>query len=70
MDYSINGNDVTGAEILEEIDRSEEGLAKLGDSMQFVEKNNFDVNLLVAEKKLQKLEKKFLNAETDLDVAV
>ena len=33
MDYSINGNDVTGAEILEEIDRSEEGLAKLGDSM-------------------------------------
>ena len=70
MDYSINGNDVTGAEILEEIDRSEEGLAKLGDSMQFVEKNNFDVNLLVAEKKLQKLEKKFLNAESDLDVAV
>lgn len=69
MDYSINGNDVTGAEI-EELDRSEEGLAKLGDSMQFVEKNNFDVNLLVAEKKLQKLEKKFLNAETDLDVAV
>ena len=64
MDYSINGNDVTGAEILEEIDRSEEGLAKLGDSMQFVEKNNFDVNLLVAEKKLQKLEKKFLNEET------
>ena len=70
MDYSINGNDVTGAEILEEIDRSEEGLAKLGESMQFVEKNNFDVNLLVAEKKLQKLEKKFLNAESDLDVAV
>ena len=33
MDYSINGNDVTGAEILEEIDRSEEGLAKLGDNM-------------------------------------
>ena len=33
--------------------------------MQFVEKNNFDVNLLVAERKLQKLEKKFLNAETD-----
>ena len=64
MDYSINGNDVTGAEI-EELDRSEEGLAKLGDSMQFVEKNNFDVNLLVAEKKLQKLEKKFLNEETD-----
>ena len=42
----------------------------MGEGMQFVEKNNFDVNLLVAEKKLQKLEKKFLNAETDLDVAV
>ena len=37
----------------------------MGEGMQFVEKNNFDVNLLVAERKLQKLEKKFLNAETD-----
>ena len=42
----------------------------MGEGMQFVEKNNFDVNLLVAERKLQKLEKKFLNAETDQDVAV
>ena len=64
-DYSINGNDATGAEDLEELDRSEAGLEKMGEGMQFVEKNNFDVNLLVAERKLQKLEKKFLNAETD-----
>ena len=53
-DFSINGNDVTGADYDEndELDKSEAGLAKIGDSMEFVEKNNFDVNLLVAERKL------------------
>ena len=58
---------MTGADYDEndELDKSEAGLAKIGDSMEFVEKNNFDVNLLVAERKLQKLEKKFLNEETD-----
>ena len=68
----INGQDKTGDELLEgELDKSEAGLEQYDKEVKvFVEKNNFDVNLLVADRKLQKLEKKYLLADQDMDMAV
>ena len=55
----------------DELDKSEAGLELAEKEVKsFVEKNNFDVNLLVADRKLQKLEKKYLLADQDMDMAV